>query len=240
MEITTRPYSGAADQDAVLDLLRVCRAASRERCSPNVAQLRVSLLGSPPLDPTRNARLWEDAAGQVCGFAMIWRPRNLLVFYVHPEASGGAVELLSVTQGVRDLAPTGSLNRLARAVGEFLGNRRRFGVLLTVRPEQLAVRETFETAALLRGRLAIDYIKVVLNGVPKPLFSAAECVKIRPAAHRRLARQRWVRDGVHIHDLNATLLRCLGIEHTRLTYRYQGRDFRLTDVHGNVVHGILA
>jgi hypothetical protein len=45
---------------------------------------------------------------------------------------------------------------------------------------------------------------------------------------------------VHIHDLNATLLRCLGIDHQRLTFRFQGRDFRLTDVHGNVVHEILS
>ena len=45
---------------------------------------------------------------------------------------------------------------------------------------------------------------------------------------------------VHIHDLNATLLHCLGIDHERLTYRFQGRDFRLTDVHGKVVHDILA
>ena len=44
---------------------------------------------------------------------------------------------------------------------------------------------------------------------------------------------------VHIHDLNATLLHCLGINHERLTYRFQGRDFRLTDVHGNVVKEIL-
>ena len=49
-----------------------------------------------------------------------------------------------------------------------------------------------------------------------------------------------VRDGVHIHDLNATILHCLGIDHTRLTFRFQGRDFRLTDVHGNVVEGLLA
>jgi hypothetical protein len=49
-----------------------------------------------------------------------------------------------------------------------------------------------------------------------------------------------VADPVHIHDLNATVLRCLGIDHTRLTYRFQGRDFRLTDVAGNVVRGILA
>lgn len=45
---------------------------------------------------------------------------------------------------------------------------------------------------------------------------------------------------VHVHDLNATLLHCLGIDHTKLTYRYQGRDFRLTDVHGSVVKDLLA
>ena len=45
---------------------------------------------------------------------------------------------------------------------------------------------------------------------------------------------------VHIHDLNATMLHCLGINHEQLTYRHQGRDFRLTDVHGNVVHDLLA
>jgi hypothetical protein len=45
---------------------------------------------------------------------------------------------------------------------------------------------------------------------------------------------------VHIHDLNATMLHCLGINHEQLTYRHQGRDFRLTDVHGKVVHDLLA
>ena len=49
-----------------------------------------------------------------------------------------------------------------------------------------------------------------------------------------------VRDPVHVHDLNATILNQLGFDHTRLTYRFQGRDFRLTDVHGHVVKGILA
>ena len=44
---------------------------------------------------------------------------------------------------------------------------------------------------------------------------------------------------VHIHDLNATLLHCLGIDHEKLTYRFQGRDFRLTDVHGEVVRELL-
>jgi uncharacterized protein (DUF1501 family) len=49
-----------------------------------------------------------------------------------------------------------------------------------------------------------------------------------------------VRDPVHVHDLNATILHLLGFDHARLTYRFQGRDFRLTDVHGEVVKGILA
>jgi hypothetical protein len=49
-----------------------------------------------------------------------------------------------------------------------------------------------------------------------------------------------VQDKVHVHDLHATMLHLLGLDHTRLTYRYGGRDMRLTDVHGNVVRGILA
>ncbi|XZE22327.1 DUF1501 domain-containing protein [Pirellulaceae bacterium SH449] len=49
-----------------------------------------------------------------------------------------------------------------------------------------------------------------------------------------------VSDPIHIHDLHATLLHCLGFDHERLTYRFQGRDFRLTDVHGRVVEKLLA
>ena len=49
-----------------------------------------------------------------------------------------------------------------------------------------------------------------------------------------------VKDPVHVYDLHATMLHLLGIDHTKLTYKYQGRDFRLTDVHGNVVHDLIA
>jgi hypothetical protein len=49
-----------------------------------------------------------------------------------------------------------------------------------------------------------------------------------------------VEDKVHVHDLHATMLHCLGIDHKRLTFKYQGRDFRLTDVHGRVVRELLA
>jgi hypothetical protein len=47
-------------------------------------------------------------------------------------------------------------------------------------------------------------------------------------------------DRVHVHDIHATILHLLGLEHTRLTFRFQGRDFRLTDVHGNLVKKMLA
>jgi hypothetical protein len=49
-----------------------------------------------------------------------------------------------------------------------------------------------------------------------------------------------VKDPVHVHDLNATIMHLLGVEHERLTYRFQGRDYRLTDIHGNVVKQVLA
>jgi hypothetical protein len=49
-----------------------------------------------------------------------------------------------------------------------------------------------------------------------------------------------VADPVHVHDMQATIMHLLGIDHTRLTFRYQGRQFRLTDVHGHVVKGMLS
>lgn len=49
-----------------------------------------------------------------------------------------------------------------------------------------------------------------------------------------------VRDPVHVHDLNATILHCLGIDHHQLTFKFQGRHYRLTDVHGEIVKPVLA
>jgi hypothetical protein len=49
-----------------------------------------------------------------------------------------------------------------------------------------------------------------------------------------------VADAMHVHDLHATLLHLLGLDHTKLTFRFQGRDFRLTDVHGKVMSKLFA
>jgi uncharacterized protein (DUF1501 family) len=53
-------------------------------------------------------------------------------------------------------------------------------------------------------------------------------------------KEAWTPGTMHIHDLNATILHLLGIDHKKLTYRYQGRDFRLTDLHGHVMHDLIA
>ena len=57
---------------------------------------------------------------------------------------------------------------------------------------------------------------------------------------RRMISYNITKGGVHVHDFHATMLRLLGIDHERLTYFYQGRRFRLTDVHGKVVEDLIA
>ena len=54
------------------------------------------------------------------------------------------------------------------------------------------------------------------------------------------AMRKIVEDGVHVHDFQATLLHLLGLDHEKLTYRFQGRDFRLTDISGKIVRQLLA
>ena len=80
---------------------------------------------------------------------------------------------------------------------------------------------------------------------PRPLLHHVAGRRRHQAGHQSTARPTTTattssKDPVHIHDFNATILHCLGIDHTKLTFRFQGRDFRLTDVHGNVVKGLLA
>ncbi len=110
---------------------------------------------------------------------------------IDAPASGSAVELLAVTQSIRDLAPSGTLNKLARSIESFVRNQQLFGVWLTARPERFAVHEALETLACLREQLRIRHVTVVLNGVPEFLLSSADYTKMDQApGHRRLALQR--------------------------------------------------
>jgi len=110
---------------------------------------------------------------------------------IDAPATGHALGLLAVARGIRNLAPAGTLNRLSSAVEDFLIDRNRFGVILTVVPEELALREALEAAAELRDRLGIECIGAILNCVPRALFTAGEIARLRPLeAHTHLAERR--------------------------------------------------
>jgi len=110
---------------------------------------------------------------------------------IDAPASGNAVELLSVSSGVKGIAPAGTLNRLADSVDRFLADATRFGAVVTMTPEDLAVREALETAATMRGRLGIATVAAIMNCVPDLLFDTSELAALSPlAAHARLAVRR--------------------------------------------------
>jgi hypothetical protein len=120
---------------------------------------------------------------------------------VDAPASGNALEMLSVARGVKGIAPLGTLNRLASEVESFLADPARFCVLLTVTPEEMAIREAIETAVHLREKLGISSIGAVLNGAVPPLFDAAELAALSAIEeHARLALRR---DALARHTANA-------------------------------------
>jgi anion-transporting ArsA/GET3 family ATPase len=138
---------------------------------------------------------------------------------IDAPATGHAIELLAVAGSLRKLAPAGRLNRLSSAVEEFLIDSNRFGVILTVLPEELALREAIEAAASLRN-LGIECTAAILNGVAPALFTAAEIAKLRPLEeHARLAARR--RELSEFADHARRELRQAGIAVTELPMIYE-------------------
>ena len=112
---------------------------------------------------------------------------------VDAPATGSALELLAVPGALKELAPLGTLNRLAATVESFLADATRFAVLLTLTPQELALREALEASDILRARLGVSVAAAALNCVPRPLFSRRELTALEAdAGCARLAR--W-RDG---------------------------------------------
>ncbi|MGC1679561.1 MAG: ArsA-related P-loop ATPase [Candidatus Binataceae bacterium] len=110
---------------------------------------------------------------------------------VDAPASGSALELLAVARGVKGIAPVGSLNRIAHSVESFLVDPERFGVVLTITPEELAIREALELSAALRAHLGIATVAAIMNRTPAPLFSKTDLRAIAGlGAHFTLAQRR--------------------------------------------------
>ncbi|MGA2412589.1 MAG: ArsA-related P-loop ATPase [Candidatus Binataceae bacterium] len=110
---------------------------------------------------------------------------------VDAPATGHALELLVVAQSIMRLAPTGTLNRLGHAVDEFLRDSTRFGVIITLKPEELALREAISAIGAMRDNAGVSAFTAVVNCVPATLFSAADMMKVEALeGHAELARRR--------------------------------------------------
>ena len=106
-------------------------------------------------------------------------------------ASGAALELLAAPGAIKGVAPAGTLNRLGDAIETFLHDPHRFGVLITVTPDELSVREALQTANTLGKRLGVRVIGAALNCVPSKLFDTAELAAAGAAMnHAQLAFRR--------------------------------------------------
>ena len=89
------------------------------------------------------------------------------------------------------------------------------------------LREIFDPPILLYARGRVELLQALMLGVVGTRRPIAYGIAV---AEKR----------VHVHDFHATILHLMGLDHEKLTFRYAGRDFRLTDVHGEIVEGILA
>jgi anion-transporting ArsA/GET3 family ATPase len=109
---------------------------------------------------------------------------------IDAPATGTALELLSVARGVKGIAPFGTLNNLAGEVESFLGDPNRFGVVLTLTPEELALREAVEAAAALADA-GIATVAALVNAVPAALFGVGELAAASGLAeHAKMAARR--------------------------------------------------
>ena len=123
---------------------------------------------------------------------------------VDAPATGSALELLAVPGALKQLAPIGTLNRLAANVESFLADATRFAVILTLTPQELALREALEASDVLRGRLNVSVAAAALNCVPlrpvhpqRPRRAGCAAGASRMRAPGAVARRRGTRRGAH-------------------------------------------
>jgi anion-transporting ArsA/GET3 family ATPase len=179
LEVVTITPRG--ELEAFIDRIMPLRAVSRRMLeSRTFGYVTAALPGLEAFLMLERLRLIAGKAALEDRYAVIDAP-----------ATGHALALLAVAKSIRKLAPSGTLHRLSSAVEEFLIDRNRCGVMLTVTPEELALREALEAAAALR-ELDIECVGAVVNMAPPALFTAAEIAKLGTiAGHARLAERRF-------------------------------------------------
>lgn len=178
--LETLTITPRGELEAFIDRIVPLRAISRRMLeSRTFGYVTAALPGLEAFLMLERLRLIAGKAALEDRFAVIDAP-----------ATGHALELLAVAKSIGKLAPRGTLHRLASAVEEFLIDRNRCGVMLTVTPEELALREALEAAAALR-ELGIECVGAIVNMAPPALFTAAEISKLGTVeAHARIAERR--------------------------------------------------
>lgn len=194
LEETGEPRKKAPPGDAP-EILALSRRAELEGFIERIVPMRAianRMLGS---------RTFGYVTGAVPGleaFLLMERLRSLAGdaalndYYVVADApaSGSALEMLAVAAGVKGLAPLGTLSRLASGIEALIADQRRFGVMVTVTPEDLAVREALDTARRLK-ELRIGRVVALLNCAVDPLFEPGEIEVLRKLnGHHELAARR--------------------------------------------------
>ena len=96
-----------------------------------------------------------------------------------------------------------------------------------------------KTGVVVSNKMQKSIVVAVEQQVRDGLYGKIEKQTSKFMAHDELGAT-VAKDKVHVHDFHATILHLLGMDHTKLTYRFGGRDYRLTDVHGEVVQALLA
>lgn len=162
LEITS--LSASAELQAFIERIVPIKAVARRMLqSRTFGYVSAALPGLEAFLMLERLRIVAGRAALEDGYAVVDAP-----------ATGSALELLAVPGALKQIAPLGTLNRLAANVESFLADATRFAVMLTLTPQELALREALEASDILRRRLGVSVAAAALNCVPHPLFSQRE------------------------------------------------------------------
>lgn len=162
--LETISLSAATELEAFIERIVPIKAVARRMLqSRTFGYVSAALPGLEAFLMLERLRIVAGRAALEDGYAVVDAP-----------ATGSALELLSVPGALRQIAPLGTLNRLAANAESFIADPSRFAVILTLTPQELALRETLEASDVLRGRLNVSITAAALNCVPHPLFNKSE------------------------------------------------------------------
>ncbi|HTQ24690.1 MAG TPA: ArsA-related P-loop ATPase [Candidatus Binataceae bacterium] len=186
VDLETISLSAATELEAFIERLVPMKAIARRMLrSRTFGYVTAALPGLEAFLMLERLRLIAGRAALEDRYAVVDAP-----------ATGSALELLAVPGALKQIAPLGTLNRLAANVESFIADAARFSVMLTLTPQEMALREALEASDVLRGRLGVNVAAAALNCVPSALFTLSDLEALgAPGADPGYARLAQWRDG---------------------------------------------